>query len=382
MAYKDLIQNLTKEISVFQKMGGNIYSHAKSLPFYERMRSAGKSYQRETGEKISTEQIYLACGIKFNKDYFNFSQFLQKLDKYATEEGYVDCIKTNKASEEEIELRSYLSHHARELNLAPGEFLILMTDYRFQNLTIAGDYVSYLQKRFDRECPDGTVRNLKSENNSLHWALKHFQQYSPVELSYDEALAFFGITNLSRHKPPEPKDNVKITEENVIKSLTELYPDGNIKNLYDQNSKLYFRAVKMAVKGDQTLTQWFKDHNFSYTQGNANARLSKFRVDAKEHEQMLLELKDKYLSEYDTQNLDDIDMYLVNLEIAQKISNELYGEKVEEIKEIEEQTDIDSQQPETEVKDVKTPQDINSQQIIKEQVVQPTTNTENNDVVQ
>ena len=335
MAYKNLIENLSKEINIFQKMGGNIYSHAKSLPFYERMRSATKSYQRETGEKISTEQVYADCGIKFNKDYYRFSQFVDKLSSYATPEGYVDCIKRTNASAEQNEIRAYLSHHSRQANLAPGEFLILMTDYRFETLTIAGDYVSYLQKRFDRECPDGTVKNLKTENTSLHWALKHFQQYAPVDLSYDEALSFFGIRNLSKHKPPEQKENTKISEEEVIKNLTEQYPNGNVDNLYSQDSKLYFQTVKLSVKNDQTLAQWFQDHNFVYTQGNTISRLSKYKIDAKEHEEMLLDLKQKYLSEYNTENADEIDMYKINLEIAHKIGKELYGENNQEVETIE-----------------------------------------------
>lgn len=377
MAYRNLIENLSKEIQLFQKMGGNIYSHAKSLPFYERIRSATKSYQRETGEKILPEQVYADCGIKFNKDYYRFSQFVQKLGNHATPEGFVDCIKRTNATEEQVEARSYLTHHSRQANLAPGEFLILMTDYRFENLTIAGDYVSYLQKRFETECPDGTVKNLKSENTSLHWALKHFQQYAPIELSYDEALAFFGIKNLSKHKPPEQKENIKINEKEVIQNLTERYPDGNIKNLFSQDSKLYFQVVKLSVKNDQTLSQWFEDRNFTYTQGNANARLSKYRVDAQEHEQMLLSLKEKYLSEYDTQNADEIDMYQINLEIAHKIGKELYGEKVEDSaqEEILENQQIDGTLENSQ------PVEENLQPI-KEQITQAVTNTENEGVVQ
>ena len=125
MAYKDLIQNLSKEIQIFQKMGGNIYSHAKSLPFYERMRSAGKSYQRETGEKISTDQIYAECGIKFNKDYYVFSQFVNKLENIADENGYVDVIKTNKATAEQIEEAQ--KNYKKQIN-AMKEYILSRTE--------------------------------------------------------------------------------------------------------------------------------------------------------------------------------------------------------------------------------------------------------------
>ena len=205
MAYKDLVTNLTREISMFQKLGGNIYSPRRTLPFYERLRSAGRAYQRETGEKIPMEQIYSDCGIKFDRDYYHFTLFLDNLKSFATADNKVDSLKRTKATQTETEAKSYLNFHANEIGLTPGEYLILMTDYRFENLTISGDYVGFLQQRFSKAYPDGLVKNLKAESPSLYWALKHFQEYAPEELSYDEALAFFGMKNISTKKPPEPK---------------------------------------------------------------------------------------------------------------------------------------------------------------------------------
>ncbi|MBQ9793191.1 MAG: hypothetical protein IJW32_05615 [Clostridia bacterium] len=327
MAYKDLVTNLTREISMFQKLGGNIYSPRRTLPFYERLRSAGRAYQRETGEKIPMEQIYSDCGIKFDRDYYHFTLFLDNLKSFATADNKVDSLKRTKATQTETEAKSYLNFHANEIGLTPGEYLILMTDYRFENLTISGDYVGFLQQRFSKAYPDGLVKNLKAESPSLYWALKHFQEYAPEELSYDEALAFFGMKNISTKKPPEPKITKPIVESEIVEELTELYPTREIKDIFTNNPKLYYDIVKLAVRSDQTVQQWFSTHGMSYAQGNQCARLSRYQVDAHEHEAMLLSMRAELLQEYDTENADNIDMFRINLDIARRISKELYPDR-------------------------------------------------------
>ena len=330
MAYKDLIKNMTKELSMFQKLGGNIYAPKQELPYYQRLRSAARSYQREFGERIPYEKVYADCGIKFDRNYYHFTEFVNGLSKVADENGFVDTIKTKKASPEETELKSYLNFHAKEAGVSPGEYLILMTDYRYQSLTISGDYVGYLQEKFNKAYPDGMVKNLKVENTNLYWALKHFQKYAPVELSYNEALAFFGMQNTSKHQPLPFTQQPKFTEQVAMEKLTELYPDRKVDDIFSDQPKLYYNIVKLAVKNDQTVSQWFDSHGISYTQGNTVSRLSKFQVDAKEHEEKLLAMKEEYLKDYNLENADQIDLFRINLEITKKIGQELYGAKQED----------------------------------------------------
>ena len=327
-------------------MGGNIYAPRRELPYYERLRSAGRAYERETGEKIPMEQIYSDCGIKFDRDFYVFSQFLEGLGEIATPEGFVDSIKSNKAPRSQVELRSYLDFHANEIGLAPGEYLILMTDYRYQNLTISGDYVSYLQEKFTKAYPTGQVKNLKAENPSLYWGLKHFQEYAPFELSYDDALGFFGMQNMSARKGPQPVTGRIPDENKVLEELFETYPDGNIEGIFKDNPKLYYKVVRLAVSQDLPVTTWFENHNIAYPQGNDVARFSKFKVDAKEHEEKLITLRDKYLEEYgDLSQLDNIDLFRIHLDVAKKVSVELYGKKYSESEENIEETLTAEQMP-------------------------------------
>jgi hypothetical protein len=238
MAYSNLIENLTQELALFQKMGGDIYSPRRSLPYYERMRSAKRAYEKETGKELSYEDIYRDCGIKFNRDYNTFSQFVEGLSTIATPDKKVDIIKTSKLPADKVELKSYLNFHARDLGVSPGEYLILMTDYRYESLTIAGDYVSHLQQRFNKAYPSGVVSNLKAENASLYWALKHFQEYSPENLTYNEALAFFGLRNISA-RGPEDQAIKPINEDYILGKLAEKYPTREIKDIFSTNPKLY-----------------------------------------------------------------------------------------------------------------------------------------------
>ena len=105
MAYSNLIENLTQELALFQKMGGDIYSPRRSLPYYERMRSAKRAYEKETGKELSYEDIYRDCGIKFNRDYNTFSQFVEGLSTIATPDKKVDIIKTSKLPADKVELK-------------------------------------------------------------------------------------------------------------------------------------------------------------------------------------------------------------------------------------------------------------------------------------
>lgn len=336
MPYIDLIENMKKEIAVYQKLGGDIYAPRRELPYYERLRSAARAYQREHGEKISIEQVYTDCGIKFDRDYNNFAHFVSGLSKVADQDGFVDSIKTKNASSQEVELKSYLNFHANELGISPGEYLILMTNFRYKSLTISGDYVAYLQEKFIKAYPDGQVRNLKAENPNLYWGLKHFQQYAPEKIGYNDALAFFGMTNVSSHKPPEPQQTTS-NDEDILSQLSSLYPDRNIVDIYKSNPKLYFKIVESAVDQNQTVSQWFYSHGMNYAQGNNVSRLSKFQVDANEHETKLLAMREEKLQQYDLSQADEIDMFRINLEIAKQIGKELYGEQAPESAEISEQ---------------------------------------------
>ena len=135
------------------------------------------------------------------------------------------------------------------------------------------------------------------------------------------------MKNISTKKPPEPKTTKPIIEREVVEDLTDLFPTREIKDIYTLDPKLYYNVVKLAVRSDQTVAQWFASHGMSYAQGNQCSRLSRYQVDANEHETMLLSMREELLQEYDIENADNIDMFRINLDIAKRISKELYPDR-------------------------------------------------------
>lgn len=322
MTYKDYVSNLSKEIATYVKMGGSVYDPRRVVPYYEKIRYATKLYKTENDVEIDIEDVYRDCGIKFNRDYNNFLTFKRGLEKVADEHGFVDPIKKNDASKEEIELKSYLDFHARELGISPGEYLILMTDFRYKTLVVGGDYVEHLKQRIQEEIPDGIAKNLKRTHSEIYYALKHFQKYSPEPISYDETLGYFGLINASLRGRPAQKGENEVNEELLLEQLKTDFPDKKIGSFSSSpNYKMVLRAARC---NDQTIGQWLDSHGFNYSVASNVSRLSKFQVDATEHEQKLMPMRNELLQEYDTQNADDVDMFVINTNIAKRIGETLY----------------------------------------------------------
>ncbi len=322
MTYKDYVTNLKREIETYVKMGGNIYDGKRVLPYYEKIRYATKLYKSENDVQIEIEDVYKDCGIKFNRDYNNFLNFTRGLEKFADKNGFVDQIKKSNASKEEVELKSFLDFHARETGISPGEYLILMTNFRYKTLVIAGDYVKHLQEKIQKEIPDGVVRNLKRTHSEIYYGIKHFQKYSPQPISYNEALDFFGLIDGNIRTQAEKGGANEVDEDKLLASLSAEFPDKKIDAF--STSTNYRFVVRAARSNDQTINQWLDNHGFDYTSASNVLRLSKFQVDATEHEQKLMSMREELLKEYNTKNADDVDMFVINSNIAKRIGNALY----------------------------------------------------------
>lgn len=332
-SYYEYIQDLTKRLQVYQKLGGSFYVPTKQNPNYDRLRHAKRLAEAEGIENVSFESIYADCGIKFDRDYQRFKEFTDNLGLVADKDGYVDEIKNSKPTSLQVKVRSYLGTHAQEAGISPGEYLVLMTNYRYKNMVIRGDYVGALQEELSALFPDGIVKGLKQNHPDKYYKLEHFIKYSPEPISYDDALAFFGLCN--GNSKPTPKsaspEDVRLREEQALEKLSALYPDGIIKNLATIDKHTYFEAIRAARRHDQTPKQWAEKNGFDYPAAADVARLSKITVDAKAHEQKLLGMREELLKDYDTSQADEVDMFKINFEIACKIGQALYGENTQEV---------------------------------------------------
>lgn len=328
-SYGEYIQDLTKRLQVYLKLGGSLYVPTKQNPNYDRLRQA-KRLAKDAGiENPSFESIYADCGIKFDRNYQVFKEFTDGLSKVADDAGYVDVIKTSNANAFQTRLRSYLNTHSKEAGISPGEYLVLMTDFRYKNMVISGDYVGALQDELNAAYPNGVVKGIKQHNPSLYYKLEHFIKYSPSPISFEDALSFFGLSNGNTRPTPKgtsPED-IKLQEEQALKTLSTLYPNGQVENLVTTDRDTYFDVVRAARRHDCTPKQWLSQYGFNYPAALDVARLSKITVNAKAHEHKLLGMREEFLKDYDLQNADEVDMFNINFEIACKIGKVLYGEK-------------------------------------------------------
>lgn len=385
--YSQYIQDLSRKIQLYQKVGGSLYVPTKKNPFYDRIRQARRLAESEGIEDVSFEKIYADCGVKFDRDFEKFKEFTDGLSQVADQDGYVDEIKNNKPTQLQTRLRGYLSTHAQQAGISPGEYLVLMTDYRYKNMVIRGDYVAALQEELTATFPNGVVKGLKQNHPDKYYKLEHFIKYSPEPISYDDALEFFGLTN--GNSRPTPKgtspEELQAQDERALETLSTLFPDGIIKNLATIDKHTYFDVIRAARRHDSTPKQWAEQNGFDYPDAADVARFSRITVDAKAHEQKLLALREEFLKDYDTAHADKVDMFHINFEIACKVGKVLYGEQTQDdmaeqsstTQPTAEQTDIISSQPvQSEPILIKPQPTLPTDQPINQLNVQPNDTTE------
>ncbi len=336
--YKDYILELTKNINDYINQGGNIYTPKRQLPYYEKVSYAAELFEKETGIHLDEySSIYKDCGINYSKHFYKFSQMKNKLALITDENGYVDedKAKDNKLAHNSV--RAYLNAHSLELGITPGEYLILMTDYRYKNLMVGGDYIKHVQELFDKRYPSGKVKGLKQEDPELFWKVDHFRNYFPGRISYDDALAFFGITNISDFKRTNYQP-LPINENILLEKLQLAFPDGKIGNDFTSMRQEYYNAIRLAAKSGLTISDYLEKNGFEYTAGINISRFSRFKLneeDAKAHETKLLTLKNHFLREYNLEGLDEVKLFEINLEVAKKVSQAVYGEQRAEVSEFD-----------------------------------------------
>lgn len=336
--YKEYIESLTKEINKYVENGGNIYTPKRQLPYYEKVSYAADLFEKETGIHLEDySMIYKDCGFNYSKSFYKFSEMKNQLSLITDENGYVDEDKAKDNKRTHDNIRSYLNTHSLELGITPGEYLILMTDYRYKNLMVTGDYIKHLQSLFDKRYPSGKVKSLKREDPELFWKVDHFRNYFPGRISYDDALAFFGITNINDYKKPDYQP-LPLNENILLEKLQQAFPDGKIGKDFTSMRQEYYNAIRLAAKSGLTISEYLKENGFDYTAGITISRFSRFKLndeDAKAHETKLLTLKNHFLREYNLEGLDEVSLFEINLEVAKKVSQAIYGEQKAEVSEFD-----------------------------------------------
>ena len=182
MDYYSYVANLKKEIAKFVSLGGDIYTPRRQLPYYEKLRTAAKYAKEQLGKDLSIEDVYLECGIKFDRDFNRYENLMKVLKICADKDGYVDLATIKGTLSEQYQILKDLSAKS---NFTPSEFLIVMTPFRTKEVITSGNYLENIRRGLSKYYPDGVVRDIKRQHNDVYEQIRHFQKYSPVPISYD-----------------------------------------------------------------------------------------------------------------------------------------------------------------------------------------------------
>lgn len=311
--------NLGKRISTFVKLGGDIYADTKTLPYYESMRYVKKEYEKELGEKVSMEQMYSLCGIKFDRDYRAFQVLQADISKFADPNNCVDIIRTT-AIREQSNVYDRLKTMANKYEVSPFDFLTFMTPYRFSSGRVQGDSISRLKEDLLEAYPSRDLEGIRWDRPDLYERLRSLNKSLPEALSMQDLAGFLGFHN---ERFSQTKPEVKIDEKEILANLTELFPDRDVSGITSVSPADYQKVVRLGFVNDQTPQQWLETRGFSFPTAVDMPRLSTTKVDLDDRLAEINGLRSEYIKEYDTENADNIDMFHINLDVMKRVVTKL-----------------------------------------------------------
>ena len=313
------IEDIKKRIDEYVTNGGSIYDGRRQLPFYDNLQKLTKRIQSTTNPEFTIEDAYKLCGYDFDREYGDYTRLISTLSSYADKDGYVDSLKKIKGADAP---KTLLKKMATALGCSPSDYLILMTDYRYEKAIITTDYIDQLRKELKATYPDGDITNIKRENPTLYEKLRHVCKYSPeVGINDMQSVAeYFGLTN-DRFSNTNIYQHLE--QKKILAELHTLFPDGNIDVLAKNNPTLYHKIAKCAASEDKTIKQWLGDNGFNYTPSQKTNRFSKTVVNSKTREQELFSTIKSLVGNLKTDFKDGKDEYYYKKNIAKLILSHL-----------------------------------------------------------
>lgn len=317
-----LLKNLKLKIIQYIKNGGDIYAPRRELPYYENLIYIKKSFKNKTGVDYSIDEIYQMCGIPFSrtnftqqKEYKQFLSFIERIKPFADEQGNVDSIRN--AEIRAIDDIYYdLKNYADKYGCSPFDFLVLTTPFKMKKAYISLDYIKYVQQQLKEAYPDGNLKGIRHQNPHLYNNLRHIRYYLPEQLTMEEVANFLGFYN---DEFVSSTLETMLDEGEVVKKILALCPNRNATKLRELDITLYHNVVTLSRMNDQTIYQWLNNHNIEYDHKLDTPRFSKASIDTQKRALLLLTLKNEFLKEYDLENANDLEKYLITIEVMKKV---------------------------------------------------------------
>lgn len=317
------LAEIKQRIDDYVANGGSIYDRRRQLPYYDNLQKFTKRVQLSDNPNFTIVDAYKLCGYTFDREYGDYHKLLQILKEYADEKGYVDSIKKIEGSDAP---KTLLKKMSAPLNCSPSDYLILMTDYRYERSIIITDYIEQLRKELKEAYPTGDITHIKRENNLLYEKLRHVARYCPeVGADMQSVAEYFGLTN---ERFSSTNIYQHLNAKKVLAELFKLYPDGVIDSLAKDHPTLYHNVTKCAASENTTPKAWLENNGFTYTPAQKTERMYKTVVDSKVREKELLSLRNSLVGKMRTDFADPIEEYYYKKKIAKLVLQQLEYEKI------------------------------------------------------
>ncbi len=311
-------ENLRKMIATHLANGGSLYDPKRQLPYYDSLMAVVRRHRRNGELDYKIEDLYSELGFVMDRAYNLYTELLDGLKGFDDGQGYVDDLNKVRGAKT---VKNKLRDECDRLGCSPGDYLLLMTKYRFKKTFIQDDYVAVLFNQLREAYPTGDTTNIKRENPRLYEQIRHVLRYSPESVSMQDLAFYFGIEN-DRFKKEVP--HLKIDEAKIVaqfKEASRLNP--NFNAIVDDHT-LYYQAIKCATSKNQTYKQWLKSHALPEQNTLEVPRLSQIVVDTDKRAKQISDAKAKIMKRDNlTRPTDPVNAYHFDLALAKKVIEEI-----------------------------------------------------------
>jgi len=295
--------------------GGSIYDTKHKLPYYDYMQKLIREVQTLYNPEFSRADAHKVCGFDFDPEYNDYITLLDVLSQYADKDGFVDSIKKVGGAGSPKTLLKKLADH---IGAAPSDYLILMTNYRYQKAIIRTDYILQLMKEFKEIYPNGgdttdIKRLYPKQYEKLRHACKYGYEYGITDMK--SAAEFFGLEN---ERFSSSSIYYSLQEHEVLKKVLQLCPDRCIDNLQKLSPHTYFLVIKCAASNGLSIYDWCQKKGLTYNASQNIKKLAKTQVDSKKRERDLFEIRDRLIGVDKPKFKTPIDEFHYNKNLAKR----------------------------------------------------------------
>lgn len=314
--FRKEFEKLSLEINKHLANGGSIYDPKRQLPYYDRMQKLIRKIQKTYNPEFSRSDAHRACGFDFDPEYNDYTTLIDTLAQYSDENGFVDSLKKIDGANSPGTLLKKLADH---IDAAPCDYLILMTDYRFEKAIIRTDYILQLMKEFREIYPNGgdtnDIKRLHPRQyEKLRHACKYGHEYGITDMK--SAAEFFGLEN---DRFSSSSIYYHLQEHEVLKKVLYYCPDRCIDNLQKVSPNTYFLVTKCAASNGKTIHEWCISKNLTYNSSQNTKKLAKTVVDGKKREQQLLAIRDSLIGSSPKRFASPIEEFRYRKNLAKKV---------------------------------------------------------------